>query len=87
MHLNFMIKSSFFDKLTIECEATFKNNSDIEVKVTYEITAMYVIGKFCLKNQYCFSFYAMFSYNTPIGSKMDMISAAKLSMHMLRQMC
>jgi len=38
MHLNFTIKMSLFD----ENEATFENNSDIEVKVTENIiTALY----------------------------------------------
>jgi len=36
MHLNFTIKASFFDEIKsiIEGEVTFKNISDIEVKVT-----------------------------------------------------
>jgi len=34
MYLTFTIKSSFFNETFIECEATFKNYSDMEVKVT-----------------------------------------------------
>jgi len=36
MHLNFKIKSNFFDKINYWTQATFKNNSDTEVKVTHK---------------------------------------------------
>jgi len=34
LHLNFTIKSSFFNEIDYWTEATFENNSDMEVKVT-----------------------------------------------------
>jgi len=37
MHLNFMMKSSFFNPVSfIEREATFENNSDMEVKLRHK---------------------------------------------------